>query len=73
VEAEQWHPQQLGHIREDGTYEKKVPYADDREILMDILKYGGDCEVLAPSALIARVEEQLRLALSLYETTDPKG
>lgn len=72
VEAEQWHPQQSGLIREDGSYEKRVPYADDREILMDVLKYGGDCEVLSPPTLVARVEEQLRLALSLYATEDTK-
>lgn len=72
VEAEQWHPQQSGLIREDGSYEKRVPYADDREILMDVLKYGGDCEVLSPPTLVARVEEQLRLALGLYATEETK-
>lgn len=66
VAAEQWHPQQLGFVLEDGSYEKKVPYSDDREILMDILKYGGDCKVLSPPALRHRVEEQLKLALRLY-------
>jgi len=66
VAAEQWHPLQEGSVREDGTYEKRVPYADDREIVMDILKYGSDCEVLSPPQLVGRVEEQLRLALRHY-------
>lgn len=66
VQAEQWHPNQVGHVGEDGSYEKRVPYADDREILMDILKYGGDCEVLYPPELAERVQEQLKLAINLY-------
>jgi len=71
VSAEQWHPHQEGNTLEDGTYEKKVPYTDDREILMDILKYGRDCKVLSPPELVARVEEQLKYALGQYSA--PEG
>mgnify|MGYP006282757471 CR=1 FL=1 len=66
VASERWHPQQEGRLFEDGRYELKVPYADDREIIMDILKYGPDCEVLEPMALVKKVQEQLREVLSLY-------
>ncbi len=41
-------------------------YADDRELIMDILKYGSDCEVVEPAALQARVAEELRRALGNY-------
>ena len=43
-----------------------VPYADDRELLMDILKFGPDVEVLAPEALRKRVRDQLAAAAKLY-------
>jgi predicted DNA-binding transcriptional regulator YafY len=68
VSREKWHPDQKGAFLEDGRYELKVPYADDREILMDILRYGSDCEVVAPKELQARVLQQLRETLSLYSS-----
>jgi predicted DNA-binding transcriptional regulator YafY len=67
VASEKWHPAQEGRFLEDGRYELKVPYADDREIIMDILKYGPDCKVLKPKALVERVQEQLRDVLRLYQ------
>lgn len=67
VSTEKWHPQQEGRFLEDGRYELKVPYADDREIIMDILKYGTDCEVIAPEGLVDRVKEQLKQALMIYD------
>ena len=66
VAAEQWHPKQDGRFLQDGRYELQVPYADDREIIMDILKYGNDCEVISPLALIDRVKGQLKRALNIY-------
>lgn len=44
----------------------QIPYGDDRELLMDILKYGADVEVLAPKNLRARVRESLKNTLSRY-------
>lgn len=38
--------------------------ADDRELIMAILKYGPDVEVLGPSSLRARVRGQLAQAMS---------
>jgi predicted DNA-binding transcriptional regulator YafY len=35
----------------DGGYELRIPYADHRELLMDILKHGAHCEVLGPGSL----------------------
>ena len=66
VATERWHPQQEGRMLEDGSYELRVPYADDREILMDILKYGGDCRVLGPQSLIDRVKAEFARGLAHY-------
>jgi len=66
VAAERWHPNQQAKINEDGSFELKVPYADDRELVMDILKHGGDCQVIEPETLRERVVAELKRALSLY-------
>jgi hypothetical protein len=51
---------------EDGGYELRLPYGDPRELVMDILKYGPDVEVLAPEALRAAVAERLEDAARQY-------
>ncbi|HRD93864.1 MAG TPA: WYL domain-containing protein [Accumulibacter sp.] len=66
VAAERWHPKQEGKELDDGRYELRVPYADDRELIMDIMKYGGDCEVIEPEVLQARVLAEFELALARY-------
>ena len=64
--SERWHPDQVGRMLEDGGYELKVPYSDDRELIMDIMRYGGDCEVVEPEALRGRVTEELRKGHARY-------
>lgn len=67
VAEEQWHPQQQGRIREDGSYELRIPYSDPRELVMDVLKHGAEVEVVEPKALRELVKEQLKLAAKIYE------
>lgn len=67
VGAETWHPEQRGEFGLDGHYVLRVPYADHRELLMDILRYGADCEVLGPASLRRKVREELRRTAALYE------
>jgi predicted DNA-binding transcriptional regulator YafY len=43
-----------------------VPYSDPRELVMDILKYGADVEVLRPAGLRRNVADQLRRASGTY-------
>ncbi|MBI2313184.1 MAG: WYL domain-containing protein [Betaproteobacteria bacterium] len=40
VAEETWHPAQNGRFLEDGRFELRIPYSDDPELIMDILKYG---------------------------------
>lgn len=55
VRREQWHPRQRGRDEPDGSYVLEVPYADDREILGDILRFGADVEVVGPVDLRRKV------------------
>lgn len=59
VAAERWHPRQEGRWLADGRYELKLPYADHRELVMDILRHGAECEVVAPNSLRDRVKEEI--------------
>jgi predicted DNA-binding transcriptional regulator YafY len=43
-----------------------MPYSNDPELIMDILKYGPDCEVIAPMALREKVVRFLRDAVGRY-------
>ncbi|MDP2432359.1 MAG: YafY family protein [Pseudomonadota bacterium] len=66
VAEESWHSAQQGEWLGDGRYELAVPYSDPRELLLDILKYGPDVEVLAPDELRRAVVERLQAALGQY-------
>lgn len=66
VADEQWHPEQQGRFLEDATYELRLPYSDPRELIMDILKYGPDVEVVSPERLRNLVRERLETALERY-------
>lgn len=66
VAAEQWHPQQQGSRLPDGSYELSIPYSNDPELVMDILKYGPDCQVLAPPELREKVKRLLKEAVTRY-------
>jgi predicted DNA-binding transcriptional regulator YafY len=66
VADEHWHTQQRGQWLNDGRYELKVPYSNSRELLMDVLKYGPDAEVIAPVSLREEMKILLQLALGNY-------
>lgn len=59
VAHEQWHPEQRGRLDADGRYVLDVPFSDPRELLMDVLKYGAEVEVLGPPALAQAVANQV--------------
>lgn len=67
VADEHWHSQQEGHWMSDGRYELKVPYSNSKELLMDVLKYGPDAEVVAPISLREEMRILLQLAIGSYQ------
>lgn len=64
VAAEQWHPSQRSSFDADGHYMLQLPYADPRELVMDILRHVPEVEVVEPDQLRQAVEEKLRVALT---------
>jgi predicted DNA-binding transcriptional regulator YafY len=68
VAEEQWHPDQEGTFLSDGAYELHLPFADQRELVMEILRYGPDVRVMAPESLQREVRTRLAQALGQYET-----
>ncbi|MDP3425083.1 MAG: WYL domain-containing protein, partial [Burkholderiaceae bacterium] len=63
VAAETWHPQQRGTWDEAGCWLLELPYADPRELEMDILRHMPHVEVLAPAVLRHSVVEKMREGL----------
>jgi len=63
---EVWHPEQQGRWLDDGRFELTLPFGRSRELIMEILRYGADVEVLSPDFLRESVDSQLRGALSYY-------
>lgn len=70
VADERWHPHQSGQFMTDGSYELRVPYRDERELVMDILRHGGNVRVMAPASLVRAVKVALRRALESYKNSD---
>ena len=67
VAEEQWHPNQKGRFLADGTFELRLPYADQRELVMEILRYGPDVQVVSPPQLQQEVINRLEQARLQYE------
>lgn len=59
VAVEQWHPDQKGEWDAQGHWVLQIPYSDDRELVMDILRHTPEVEVLAPVGLRERVVEKM--------------
>jgi predicted DNA-binding transcriptional regulator YafY len=66
VAEERWHPEQHGQWLPDGSYELRIPYHDQRELVMDILRHGPEVIVSEPQPLVDEVKRQLDAARSRY-------
>lgn len=66
VAAQNWHPQQRAKTESDGSYVLELPFSEAPELVMEILKYGPDVEVLAPEGLRERVATALRDGAKRY-------
>lgn len=66
VADETWHPEQVSRWLDDGSYELRIPYANETELILDICRYGPDVEVVEPEALRQTVAERIRRAAKQY-------
>lgn len=66
VSAQKWHPNQRARLEKDGSYFLEVPYAEMPELVMEILKFGPDVEVIGPAPLRRRVADALRQGAKRY-------
>jgi len=64
--CEEWHPEQSGAFNEDGSYEMRLPFVDENELAMDVLRQGEQVEVLGPAGLRDAVARRLRAAAAIY-------
>lgn len=67
VADEHWHSQQQDRWLADGRLERRLPYSVGRELLMDVLHYGADAEIVEPVSLREQAKALLSLALDSYD------
>jgi predicted DNA-binding transcriptional regulator YafY len=71
VKSESWHPEQTSETLPDGRYRLRVPYADARELLMDILRHGQQVVVEQPPELRQQVADEAAVLVKLYQAVAP--
>jgi len=67
VAEEQWHPDQSGDFDEQGCWVLELPFSGPRELVMDILRYGPEAEVLEPDFLREAVLDAARRTADAYD------
>ena len=66
IAEEQWHPDQKGSYDNEGAWLLELPFSSARELVMDILRYGPEVEVVSPDFLRDAVADSARKAASIY-------
>jgi proteasome accessory factor C len=66
VSEEVWHPDQQGSLEADGSWRLRLPFSSARELIMDLLRYGSEVEVLAPDFLREAVAAEARKTAAIY-------
>ena len=67
VSKEKWHPRQEGQFLDDGSYQLRIPYSKEPELLIDVMKYGPDVQVIEPKELRKKIQETLIKTLRNYD------
>lgn len=66
VSKEVWHPKQHGKFDDSGYYILEFEFNQTEELVMDILKYGQDVEVISPSQLKQKIKTEISLMQEKY-------
>lgn len=67
IAEERWHPDQKGAYDENGSWTLELPFSSARELVMDIMRYGPEVEVLSPEALRDAVAQAARQTADMYK------
>lgn len=67
VGNEMWHPEQRMRYDAQGYLLLEVPFTDHRELIMDALRFGADCEVVGPDDLRMELMRVVRGMQELYK------
>lgn len=70
VASELWHPEQRGTLRDDGSCEIELPYGVETELLMDVMRFGPEAEILEPAELRTAAASLLERAVALYRESE---
>jgi proteasome accessory factor C len=70
VAEERWHPNQQSTWLGDGRYQLQIPYADERELLMDIMRHLPEVEIVAPTALKQKLTQVLKQSLQQHKNDE---
>lgn len=62
VDKETWHHDQTSERLEDGSFILEIPYSNDQELLMDLLRHSPEVEVIEPPELRQRLYAALLAA-----------
>ncbi len=66
VREQHWHPeQQIDQIKTGILLH--LPVADDRELIMKVLQFGDEAEVIAPESLRKKIKSRIAAMVSRYE------
>jgi len=66
VASERWHADAVSRWLPDGSYVLEIPYAEDWELIQDILKQGRDVEVLSPQSLREKIRDTVTQMEKIY-------
>ena len=70
ISREEWHPEQQGELLADGSWRLDLPYVDETELVMDLLRQGEQVRVLAPESLRQAVQRRLASAAAQYSAQE---
>lgn len=70
VAAERWHTDQRGRWDAQGRWLLDLPYADTRELVMDILRHVPEVEVIGPEELQREIAKRLKDGMNVLADLD---
>lgn len=66
VRYEKWHPDQTMVFHDDGSLTMRVPYLDQNELVMEIMKHGPHVEVIEPWTLRKTISSRIFATNRIY-------